>query len=101
MRRPLRIQVIPSAAKQIREARVWWQENSNSSILQEVLEHAFDLLSLQPFVGAPALNVKLAGVRRLHLNRIHYYLYYRVAEKEERVEVLALWHTSRGTLPKL
>src|SRR4030042_1907417 len=57
---------------------------------QAVLE----LISAQPQIGAKAANVKLAGVRRIHLSRIHYYLYYRVRGPPEVVEVLALWHTS-------
>jgi len=46
------------------------------------------------------VNVKLEGIRRLHLARIRYYLYYRVAS-EPAVEVLAFWHTSRADLPNL
>ncbi len=47
------------------------------------------------------MNEKLAGVRRLHLKRIRYYLYYRVKDDPQQVEILALWHTSRGTGPDL
>jgi plasmid stabilization system protein ParE len=38
-------------------------------------------------------------VKRLHLARIHDFLYYRV--RGEEVQVLRIWHTSRGTDPKL
>jgi len=33
------------------------------------------------------------------LKRIHYYLYYRV--EQDDIEILALWHTSRGTGPPI
>ena len=50
--------------------------------------------------GARATNSKLEGVRRVHLARVHYHLYYRTTH-EPVIEVLALWHTSRGTPPDL
>ena len=65
----------------------------------EELAEAFSFLSAEPGIGAPALNVRARGVRRVHLARVHYYLYYRV--RGSRVEVLALWHTSRGIGPFL
>jgi len=37
--------------------------------------------------------------RRLLLSRIRYRLYYRA--EGEVVEILALWHTSRGTPPPI
>ena len=57
-------------------------------------------ITTHPDIGPRALDVDLPEVRRLHLLRIHYYLYYR-AVGEDAVEVLALWHTSRGQGPFL
>ncbi len=48
-----------------------------------------------------ATNVQLPRVRRLHLHRVHYYLYYRIQANRTVVEVLSLWHTSRDTDLKL
>jgi plasmid stabilization system protein ParE len=68
----------------------------------EELAEAFSLLSLQPGIGATVSNARAPGVRRLHLARIHYHLYYRVRGGEGgEVEVLSVWHTSRGTGPGL
>ncbi len=39
--------------------------------------------------------------RRLLLRRIGYHLYYRVHEENADVEILAFWHTSRGSSPDL
>jgi plasmid stabilization system protein ParE len=41
----------------------------------------------------------MGGVRRLVLYKIRYYLYYRLSG--DTVDVLALWHTSRGEGPAL
>jgi len=50
-------------------------------------------------IGAHARSERLPGVRRIHLSRIQYYLYYRVSADE--IDVLAFWHVSRGSSPPL
>lgn len=59
----------------------------------------FELIAAHPEVGAVAADSELAGVRRVHLAATHHYLYYRVDEIKLRIEVLALWSTSRGEGP--
>lgn len=88
-------------AAQIEEAAILWAENRPSAprAIEEELERAFALLAIQPALGARAKNERLAGVRRIHLSRIHYHLYYRVSA--EAVDVLTFWHTSRGGAPPL
>jgi len=101
--RKLPIRVVRSAADQITQASAWWNVNRPKApgAFREEMERALELISAQPQIGARATNAKLAGVRRIHLSRIHYYLYYRVREDRKAVEVLALWHTSRGSGPGL
>jgi plasmid stabilization system protein ParE len=41
------------------------------------------------------------GTRRVYLTRIRYYVYFQIADDEELVEILALWHASRGSGPPL
>jgi plasmid stabilization system protein ParE len=67
--------------------------------VQEDLQSAFSLLLKQPGVGTAVSNIRLSGVRRLHLARIRYFLYYRVRGTE--LQVLAFWHSSRGTEPRI
>jgi hypothetical protein len=58
---------------------------------------AFSLLGAQPGIGVSVTNARTAGVKRLPLARIHYFLYflyflyYRVLGEE--VQVLRIWHT--------
>jgi plasmid stabilization system protein ParE len=59
------------------------------------------MVACQQTEGARARNVALSGVRRLHLARVRYYIYYRVLSDPDRVEVLAFWHGSRGEGPPL
>jgi plasmid stabilization system protein ParE len=97
----LAIRVAHRAAGEIAEVDVWWQKNRPDApdAVREEIERAFDLISSQPKVGARAVNASLQGVRRVHLARIRYNLYYRTMSSA--VEVLAFWHSSRGAGPGL
>jgi plasmid stabilization system protein ParE len=98
---PLPIKVTRRAAREIAKACDWWDANrpaARGAVRQEIAR-VFRLIALQPEVGAGAMNAKLSGVRRVHLTRVHYHLYYRVRSDPPAVEILALWHTSRGTGP--
>ena len=103
MSRPLHIEVSDLAKTQIRAAEQWWRLNRPKApnAIREELERASSLISVQPEVGARARNISLPDVRRLHLARVRYSVYYRVVTEPEQVEVLAFWHASRGTSPPL
>lgn len=103
MSRGLPIEVSDLAKAQIRAAEEWWRLNRPKApnAIHEELDRASILISLQPQIGARATNVSLPGVRRLHLARIRHYLYYRVTNEPDRLEVLAFWHASRGTTPPI
>jgi hypothetical protein len=100
---PLEIAVSSLAAGQIRAAEKWWRINRPKApnAIREDLDHASSLIAIQPEVGARARNVVLSGVRRLHLARIRYDLYYRLVEAPRRLELLAFWHASRGSGPPI
>ena len=99
----LPVLVTDGAACAIAEAGEWWVANRPKApeTFAEELEKSLALISSQPTIGARSLNAKLPEVRRVHLARIHYHLYYRVAGTPPAVEVLAMWHTSRGPHPIL
>jgi plasmid stabilization system protein ParE len=94
----LPVKVAPIAAGQIQKAAEWWLANRDKAPKEEI-ERGFALIAQRPDVGAKATNVKLKDVRRIHLSRVRYFLCYRAME--DRVEVLALWHSSRLKGPAL
>lgn len=102
--RPLRIEISVLADQQIRDAAQWWRKNRQkapNAILEEV-ERVGALISSQPHFGARASDVKLAGVRRIHIDRIHYFVYYRtVGSPPEFVEIVAFWSSRRGAGPPI
>jgi hypothetical protein len=92
------------AARHVDEAGRWWHTNRTKApgALREELARALQLITIQPDAGATARNIRLAGVRRLLLRRVNYHLYYRLVESPSRsIQVVALWHTSRGDDPEL
>jgi len=57
------------------------------------------MVALLPGIGVAARNERLSGLRRVLLVRTKHHVYYRA--KENVIEVLAVWHASRGTGPGL
>jgi plasmid stabilization system protein ParE len=100
LRRSLRVS--ENAQRQIRKAAEWWRQNRPAAreLLSSEVRRGFDLISSDPGIGAPASDLEPPGLRRLHLSRIHYHIYYRLAD-DDAVEVLGFWHTSRGTTPEM
>jgi plasmid stabilization system protein ParE len=72
------------------------QARYTGSCSQE-LQNVLDLLLVQPDIGAPVEEASSPGVRRFHVERIRYWLYYRV--RDNRLEVVSVWHSSRGSGP--
>jgi len=54
-------------------------------------------LAQQPGIGAEYEGSRTPGVRRLFLNRVGYFLYYKAEAGE--LKVLAFWHSSREHQP--
>lgn len=79
------------------------RENRDKAPLafEEDLERARDKLAQTPTLGLAVVNTKADGVRRLTLKRVRYYLCYRYDEGEDVVYVLALWHASRRSGPRI
>jgi len=87
----------------VRAAETWWQLNRPKvpGAIRSELERASSLIALQPGIGTRARNTSLPGVRRLHLARIRYDVYYRLIEAPKHLEILAFWHANRGSRPKI
>ncbi len=97
----LRVRVSARAESQIRKAAEWWAENRPAApgAVRTDIGDALTLLSQQPGIGAGYQSARASGVRRLLVGRIRYFIYYRVTEHS--LDVLAVWHVSRGKQPSL
>jgi plasmid stabilization system protein ParE len=89
------LRITRRASSEIERAEHWWLSNRQAAprAFREDLKGAFTLLLRQPDVGVGVANARLSGVRRLHLGRIRYHVYYRVSETE--LTILSVWHASR------
>ncbi len=98
-----RFKVAPRADRQIRKEAEWWRTNRTKAptAFAYELEAAFTLITGLPFAGEHLAHPRIPGLRRILLGESQHYLYYSVSPEEDAVEVLALWHTSRGKEPKL
>ena len=97
----LPVEVTPRAAAQIESAAAWWAINRLAApdAIRLDLEDALGLLARQPDIGACSKSSRYPDLRRLYLSRVRYHVYYRVAG--DKLFVLALWHSSRGSGPVL
>jgi plasmid stabilization system protein ParE len=96
-----RIRIGPRAQAQIEQASDWWFEHRPAApdLFDEELARAIATIREMPGAGQPVAHATRPGIRRLFMGRIRYHLYYLASD--EYVDVLALWHTARGSQPVL
>jgi plasmid stabilization system protein ParE len=80
-------------------ASAWWRKNRHKAptAFDDDTDDGIRRIRLDPSIGQRVQLRKPA--RRLWLERIRYYIYYR--ENGDIIEILAVWHGSRGSHPKL
>jgi hypothetical protein len=95
--------VEPAAEQQIEIADEWWQVNRTAvpMAIREDFQSMAAKLALSPEIGRRATNTKARNVRQVSLKRVGYFIYYRIAGQPARLEILALWHSSRGKGPQI
>lgn len=96
---PLELFVSRRAAREIERVVQWWAVNRPAApdAVRQDLQAALNLVLVQPDIGVRVTEASSPDVRRLHLDRIRYWVYYRV--RRNRLEVLSVWHSSRGSGP--
>ena len=97
-RRRFEILLDARAVKEILVAEAWRREHRDSAApgaIADELSRISRLLEVTPAIGAPARSTRIAGVRRVLLDRIDYHLYYTINEAQSRVIFLSFWHVRR------
>lgn len=96
-----RLKLLRRASNQISDAAAWWAANRPSApkALVRDLRQALRAIAEQPNAGRRVRGAAFQNVRRVYLARVRYYLYYRVNPNDDTVEIVALWHSSRGSEP--
>jgi len=95
------LRVTKRAQGAIRRLRLWWAENHRDApdAPAEDIHAALQLLLDQPGIGQSVPQASRADTRRLLLDRLSTWLYYRATDKT--LTVLTIWHTSRERPPSV
>jgi len=90
----------PRARRQFAKEWTWWRRNRDKApeAFDEEVTSTLEKLAGSPFDTGFAVRARRPGLRRVSMERIRYYLYYRVNDDE--IEVVAIWHASRRS-PRL
>ena len=101
MTEPLSVVFLRRASRETEAIDEWWRSNRPSSpdLFVTELEAMLGAAALMPTLGAPARSERAPGVRRLLLRSTRYHVYYRARDRS--LEVLAVWHATRGSGPSL
>ena len=87
--------VLPRAQRQFRKALDWWERNRDKApmaLLDDFIETR-ELIAETPSIGK-VYRGRGPGVRRVLMERVRYYVYYRL-NADDDVEIIAIWHASR------
>src|SRR4028119_1062422 len=92
--------VTPRAQRQLASATEWWLSHRDKApeAFDEAVTSALALIAEHPLAGEVVPLRR--GVRRVLLRRIRYVLFYRLAASGD-IHVLAIWHASRGSRPRI
>lgn len=95
----LQLHITRRATLEIERVVQWWAVNRPAApgAVRKELQNVTELLLQQPGIGSAVEQASSPGVRRFHVERIRYWIYYRV--RRDRLEVLSAWHSSRGSGP--
>jgi plasmid stabilization system protein ParE len=93
----------PRARWQAAAVQAWWLENrpAASALFEDELGAAIADLQCGRVLGVVYGTIRSAQVFRVLLPRSRYHVYYRFGASGGAVEIVAVWHTSRGRAPSL
>lgn len=96
---PLVLHITRRAAAEIERHAQWWAMNRPAApgAIRKDLEAAFRVLKEQPGIGSVVAEASSPDIRRFYVDRIRYWVYFRV--REDRLEILSVWHSARGHGP--
>src|SRR5215210_1887983 len=90
-----RVVVMPRARRQVLAATemVACSRDKAPTAFEDDFSEALDLVARNASIGH-LVHMRRKGIRRLLMERLRYYVYYRVTP-DEVIEVLSVWHASR------
>jgi plasmid stabilization system protein ParE len=88
------VEVSRRANRQLAAAEAWWLRNRDKApqAFGEEFARGVALICATPNTGK-IVRTRSRPARRITLERIRYYIYYRVIG--DRIRIISFWHTSR------
>jgi len=95
----LELHILPRAIRDIDRIEVWHVTNQAAvpGAVRDDVEATAARIASHPGLGARVRQSKTPDVRRFHLRRFKYWLYYRV--RGDTLQILTIWHSARGKGP--
>lgn len=92
----MQIDIKPLAERQLVAAYPWWSKHRDKApdALEEDFAEALKRIGELPRTGKFVRHQRDGVVRRYLMERVRYYLFYRVNANGD-IDILQLWHTSR------
>lgn len=89
------------AVEQSRLIDEWWRENRHAApeLFAAELASALSLLAEAPLVGRRYTQAQAPGLRRLHLRRSRFHVYYSYDADASRVTIVTIWSAHRERPP--
>jgi hypothetical protein len=87
-----RVGVAERAEREVTEAAAWWAEHRSDSpaALAEAVADGLERIAAAPYAHALARGAGRRQLRRHHLRRVDYFLYFRIDEASRTVEIVLL-----------
>jgi len=87
------INILPECEEMVKEALDYIAADSpkQAEIMRSQFFKTLRQLEKTPWIGRPYKN----GMRMIKLGKFRYNIYYQ--ENENNIDILGIWHTSRGT----
>jgi plasmid stabilization system protein ParE len=97
----VKVEVSPTARRQLLALAAWWRENRPSSRVrvEDALEAAITGMAEQPGLGPTYPRDPL--YRTWRLRGTPYVLFYRVDDSAETIRIVVAWSALRGAGPEL
>jgi len=91
-----RIELSRRARRQLFAAHYWWRKHRDKApeALEEDFAEALRQIGESPRIGKFVKHQRGGVVRRYLMERVRYYLFYRIDPTGD-IEIIQLWHTSR------
>ena len=98
-----RLRVAPQAAQHLRTIIAWWREHRPAApqLFAVEVADALELLVATPTLGVQYMVRGGRPIRRLLLPRSRYHVYFTYDERDDLLDIRAVWHASRGDGPRL